>query len=108
MVGVGVLSALLTVVWFAVVALFVLLIAAHAAVLAVPLLVVAIVGVNLLASVASPVLVTVLYSYATTRQVALGMAESDQAGMFRPRCRRPVAACALAAQTVQHGSRDEL
>lgn len=91
-VGVGVLSALLTLVWFTVIALFVLLVAAHAAVLAVPLLVVAIIGVNLLASVASPVLVTVLYSYATTRQIGLGMTETDLAGMFRPRRRSPVAA----------------
>lgn len=91
-VGVGVLSALLTLVWFAVIALFVLLVAAHAAILAVPLLILAIIGVNLLASVASPVLVTVLYSYATSGQVGLGMTETDLAGMFRPRRRGPVPA----------------
>jgi len=90
-VGVGVLTAMLNLVFLGVVVLGVLLITAHALVLALMVFLAAIVGSNLLSAVASPVFVVVLYNYATCREISFGFDEADLVGVFRPRRRRAFA-----------------
>jgi len=87
-VGVGILTALLNLVFLGALALVLLMSAVHAVILALLVLLLAIVGVNLLSAVASPIFVVVLYNYATSREVGLGFSEADLAGVFRPRRRR--------------------
>ncbi|HZU78910.1 MAG TPA: DUF6159 family protein, partial [Acidimicrobiales bacterium] len=87
-VGVGALNIVFTLATLAAFFLCVVLAAAHAVVLAVIVLFVAIVGLNLLASVASPVFTVALYRYATTGQVVLGFGQEDFAAAFRPSRRR--------------------
>lgn len=87
-VGIGVLSLLLNLAGFAAVVLAMLLFAAGLWVLSLLLILATVVGINLLASVASPVFTVVLYNFVTSGELALGFSEQDLAGAFRVRRRR--------------------
>jgi hypothetical protein len=90
-VGVGMLNIVFNLAFFAVLLLAILLSYAHAVVLAVLLILVAVIAFNLLAAVASPIFTVALYRYATTGQVVLGFAQEDFAATFRPRKRSGLA-----------------
>ncbi|MDA8282314.1 MAG: DUF6159 family protein [Actinomycetota bacterium] len=87
-VGVGVLAVVLNVAGFAAVGLAILLLAAHVWVLALLVVLVTVIGINLLACVASPVFAVVLYRFATTGRTALDLQPQDLAAAFRPQRRR--------------------
>lgn len=88
LIGIGVLSLLVNLTWVGVILLCVLLAAAHLAILTVPVLLLAVIAINLAVAVANPVLHVALYHYAITGQTALGITTDDLAGVFTPRRRR--------------------
>lgn len=87
-VGVGALNIIFNLALWAVLAIAILLAALHAVVLALLVILIAIIGFNLLAAVASPIFTVALYRYATTGEAVLGFAQADFAASFRPRARR--------------------
>ncbi len=90
-VGVGALNLLVTLCVVSTVAVAVLLSAAGATILAFAFVLIALVAMNLLSAVASPVFTVVLYRYATSGVLVAGFAPEDVAAAFRPRRRARLA-----------------
>ena len=87
-VGVGALVLLFNLIGLGIVIAAVLLAAAQLYVLAMIFILLAIIAINLLSAVASPVFTVALYCFATTGAVPLGLSEQDLSAAFRPRRKR--------------------
>lgn len=82
-VGVGALNVLFNLALIAVVFVAMILAIAHAVVLALIVILLAILGFNLLAAVASPIFTVALYRYATTGEYTMGFSKHDFVAAFR-------------------------
>lgn len=87
-IGVGIMAVLFNLAGLAAFVLVVLLSAAHLFLLAIVVAIVAVVGINLLSCVATPIFTLALYRFAVDGRTHFGLEPADLAAAFRPRRRR--------------------